>query len=1107
MVGDGVAMDPAGLAAKWESSEEIRNQIRDDGRLLVPSKKNDAWCEPSSQNAVKNTAVLLPALELLRNSNGQKLPYLEPLQNEIVVFMQKMGRTPTDKVVYRHAGELKKLLSFIKRRANHEEVTKDVRFHVLLLAFKPELKEFIDDYMAKGKPNHETNGEEPDPEDMGINEDAQTQQDFEQFKAWLQETFGPAASVKRAASSSSLSDGESSVASSSKDGNPECVHPKPAITRRTPIEIATNNSGADSVNLCGSCGKTSCKCQEIALLKKRIAAKKQHIFNEPQIAKPAPAPTERALLAAPSGRAVNPDLADTLPMDVDTEFWQESQPRDFDMEIQFPDPEPEVESMPALGAAALLPEDPLVRGGDVASCEVSAGADVETTPDAVATALEPPGQLGKRKSQVLTRREQLAKEVPDPDGEIAAAKAKAKAKAKARAKAKAKAKGMAKSPKVKPSPARKRAVKAKAKAAAASEVEPEVQTPAFNPNYEMVQAERAEVPDIDTPKRNLFGDAQKPKGKGNGKKEKAPRAPRAKAGKGKGSAKGSANGSGGSNAAPASPAAPAPPAGVDASGRGRGRGRGKGRGKGSFLGVENAALACPEMENMILEQLRVTLGKPFDDVKNYLNSKNDMVKAKGVLSVYWTRSATGVKLKIDEDPKFGCPQVAYFAFRAAADSNDIWNKQMTCSFWAGILLVRWMSQQPDAVLYHFDQPGSAFAEHVAKIKYNVQRALANTAFPCSAACMPVLALGQGHGPVAMKFDRNSVDGLVWRLREFGLPKAFIMAVLLTIWVQPEISAAVGPPEATFQWIEFFAGQAQATRMMKFAGMRTARLDLLYMEAKNNRPNPMDLNSPPGMALGIMAVLRGDNVEGFLTHAGLKCSSWVPVNRGTSSRAACCSIGDMSQPSVVSSNCMISRTILLLALAVCLNATFLLEQPHNSVVDFYPRWRWFHVQLERIGGAGTVQKVFWWMIHYGSPTPKRLFGLSNSPHCHRLSMGKLIGWRQEAKKNPDRKKTCDHYIDGKGRRRYKGNKTLKESEHYPPKFGLRLVDLYNDMVANKKGCPPLPPVVPPAEATFASMSFDEDPWAEANLPEVCRYLRGSKMLQIPETFRHLLPNRL
>ena len=58
---------------------------------------------------------------------------------------------------------------------------------------------------------------------------------------------------------------------------------------------------------------------------------------------------------------------------------------------------------------------------------------------------------------------------------------------------------------------------------------------------------------------------------------------------------------------------------------------------------------------------------------------------------------------------------------------------------------------------------------------------------------------------------------------------------------------ISAQEATFQWVEFFTGQAQATRMMKFAGMRTARLDLLYMEAKTNHPNPMDLNSPPGMA--------------------------------------------------------------------------------------------------------------------------------------------------------------------------------------------------------------------------------------------------------------------
>lgn len=48
-----------------------------------------------------------------------------------------------------------------------------------------------------------------------------------------------------------------------------------------------------------------------------------------------------------------------------------------------------------------------------------------------------------------------------------------------------------------------------------------------------------------------------------------------------------------------------------------------------------------------------------------------------------------------------------------------------------------------------------------------------------------------------------------------------------------------------------------------------------------------------------------------------------------------------------------RSILLVVLAICLNATFLLEQPHNSVLDFYPRWRWLEAQLMRISGIGSV----------------------------------------------------------------------------------------------------------------------------------------------------------
>lgn len=59
-------------------------------------------------------------------------------------------------------------------------------------------------------------------------------------------------------------------------------------------------------------------------------------------------------------------------------------------------------------------------------------------------------------------------------------------------------------------------------------------------------------------------------------------------------------------------------------------------------------------------------------------------------------------------------------------------------------------------------------------------------------------------------------------------------------------AASGP----FDWVEFFAGEAQATHQMKhYGGHRTAKLDIMYMSLKDGIPNtnPMDINSDSGMA--------------------------------------------------------------------------------------------------------------------------------------------------------------------------------------------------------------------------------------------------------------------
>ena len=52
----------------------------------------------------------------------------------------------------------------------------------------------------------------------------------------------------------------------------------------------------------------------------------------------------------------------------------------------------------------------------------------------------------------------------------------------------------------------------------------------------------------------------------------------------------------------------------------------------------------------------------------------------------------------------------------------------------------------------------------------------------------------------------------------------------------------------FQWVEFFAGKAEATRMFREAKYRTGRLDINYMRPRDTGFNPMDLCSDAGFGL-------------------------------------------------------------------------------------------------------------------------------------------------------------------------------------------------------------------------------------------------------------------
>ena len=126
------------------------------------------------------------------------------------------------------------------------------------------------------------------------------------------------------------------------------------------------------------------------------------------------------------------------------------------------------------------------------------------------------------------------------------------------------------------------------------------------------------------------------------------------------------------------------------------------------------------------------------------------------------------------------------------------------------------------------------------------------------------------------------------------------------------------------WLEFYAGKAACTAAMRRAGFTAARFDKLYF--REGKSNYHDLLHPAGFVplslkcvfralsrpvsrsprLAIVYIMKGRRGH-FLTWFGIKCSTWVAINSGTSRRSICASMGDTSIPSVAEGNKMLERT--------------------------------------------------------------------------------------------------------------------------------------------------------------------------------------------------------
>ncbi|CAK9023990.1 unnamed protein product, partial [Durusdinium trenchii] len=228
----------------------------------------------------------------------------------------------------------------------------------------------------------------------------------------------------------------------------------------------------------------------------------------------------------------------------------------------------------------------------------------------------------------------------------------------------------------------------------------------------------------------------------------------------------------------------------------------------------------------------------------------------------------------------------------------------------------------------------------------------------------------------------------------------------------------------YDWVEFFADNANCTACIRKLRLKGAKFDLKCHKASGgHKSNYMDINSSSGFILCIIFLLKCKPND-FLAWVGIKCSSWTSMNKGTSARSACSSTGNCSMPSVLEANRMLERTSLLLLLIAACGGVFGLEQPGNSVLEFYPSFRFVITRLIEVDGVSAVRRAGWWMKHWGARTAKRQYAYSNSATITRLDRGKLT--RQP--NSHAKVQTATKYHDARGIVRYKGTAALKQTEN-------------------------------------------------------------------------------
>ena len=124
----GRAYNTKGLSCAWEGDDLIRTRIREQGKLMAhPPSQKIATC--SISNAKLNQQVLKPALVRLKQSAG-KIPLIDNLIPECEELYAKCAREVESDAGAKDAWSLRRMLSWLKRKAKRMEVSNVFWLHL-----------------------------------------------------------------------------------------------------------------------------------------------------------------------------------------------------------------------------------------------------------------------------------------------------------------------------------------------------------------------------------------------------------------------------------------------------------------------------------------------------------------------------------------------------------------------------------------------------------------------------------------------------------------------------------------------------------------------------------------------------------------------------------------------------------------------------------------------------------------------------------------------------------------------------------------------------------------------------------------------------------------